>query len=122
MRSYNSDLQLWEDRSAINASIDPPTPSQSQSQALIFRTPSARSRNRGCKTAIIQDPKPSLPIPPKAQMHANEIPLFLSLSAALKLYLGCQVNEDAIIRANELFHDCLVVYRRVSNLLSVFTY
>jgi hypothetical protein len=54
-------------------------------------------------------------------MQADEIHLFLCLSTALKLYLGRQINEDSIARANELFHEYLTLYRRVSSLLFLST-
>jgi hypothetical protein len=50
-------------------------------------------------------------------MQAGEISLFLSLSTALRLYLGRRIDEDYIVRASNLFQDYLLAYRRVSTQL-----
>jgi hypothetical protein len=47
-------------------------------------------------------------------MQADETPMFLSLATALKLYLGRQIEDENIVRASELFHQYLLIYRRVS--------
>jgi hypothetical protein len=49
-------------------------------------------------------------------MQASEIPMFLALATALKLYLGRQITDDSIDRASALFYDYLCAYRSVSRL------
>jgi hypothetical protein len=47
-------------------------------------------------------------------MQPDEIPMFLALATALKIYLGRQVTDESIDRASSLFYSYLVTYRRVS--------
>jgi hypothetical protein len=112
MHSYHKELRRWEEREASNAANLASSSSQVQASSQMS---SARSGNRRGKTANTQDSKPAAPIPPQRRMHADEVSLFLSLSTALKLYLGRQIDEDSINRASSLFHEYLLVYRRVSN-------
>jgi hypothetical protein len=47
-------------------------------------------------------------------MQPQEIPMFLALATALKIYLGRQVTDKSIDRASSLFYSYLLAYRRVS--------
>jgi hypothetical protein len=101
-RTYQSELRGWDEQqmlvtSAAQSSSQPTTPIQSR---------------KGKKP--LYNPKPVPPVPPQPRMQADEVSMFLALSTALKIYLGCQVTDNSINRASALFHDYLVTYRRVS--------
>jgi hypothetical protein len=119
--SYDKELRRWEERTTSSTGTTDMA-SSSQVHAL-SQMSSARTGNRKGKTAMPQDSKPILPVPPQPRMHADKVSLFLLLATALKLYLGRQIDEDGIVRASKLFQDYLLLYCRVSkhfHLLRIF--
>jgi hypothetical protein len=104
LRTYQKELHDWDER---QRQVNSATQSSSQPSR---KTPTNR---KGKKP--LHDPKPAAPVPPQPRMQADEVPMFLALATALKLYLGRQVTDDSIDRASSLFYDYLLTYRRVSN-------
>jgi hypothetical protein len=104
LRTYQKELHDWDEQQRqVNSAT------QSSSQP-------SRKTSTNCKgKKPLHDPKPAAPVPPQPCMQANEMPMFLALATALKLYLGCQVTDESIDRASSLFHDYLLTYCRVSD-------
>jgi hypothetical protein len=117
MRSYRNDLRLWEERNAANISTNLIS-SQVQSQAS--QSQSTRRRNRRGQTTLNPDPRPAPPVQPQPRMQADEVTLFLSLFTSLKLYLGRQIDEEDIDRADALLQQYLQIYCQVSTFVLTF--
>jgi hypothetical protein len=103
IRAYHKDLCSWNERqsqvnSAVHTSLQSSRPTNSR---------------KGKKT--VYDAKPTEPIPPQPRMQAEEVPMFLALATALKLYLSRELTDNSINRASALFYDYLLAYRRVSD-------
>jgi hypothetical protein len=68
---------------------------------------------KGKKTAY--DTKHTKPVPLQPHMQAEEVPMFLALATALKLYLSWELTDNSISQVLSLLYDYLLVYWCVSD-------
>lgn len=102
LKEHENDLAKWEKEESARKAEEESAPDASKKK----------------EKKALRKPKPLPPNVPRSRLQDKEVVNFLRLASALKIFLGTSINEEGIVRAEELFKEYLSNLDEVRVLIS----